>query len=100
MYITIDDFEDEKIKRAYEKFITLYLTCPPNADTHCLCHYSRAMNNYELLNVIGRGSFGTVSKARRKRDGKILCAKALNYSLMVIIFIYFLFFIYLFFFFF
>ncbi len=40
------------------------------------------MENYEKLSDIGKGSFGTVSKIRRKADGKILVWKELNYGKM------------------
>lgn len=40
------------------------------------------MELYEKLNDIGKGSFGTVSKIRRKSDGKILVWKEMNYSKM------------------
>ena len=29
------------------------------------------LDDYEVLEVIGTGVFGTVSKVRRKRDGKV-----------------------------
>lgn len=40
------------------------------------------MENYETIGVIGTGSFGTVSKIRRKADQKILVWKELNYGKM------------------
>lgn len=40
------------------------------------------MENYEKLGDIGKGSFGAVSKIRRKADGKILVWKELNYGKM------------------
>lgn len=29
------------------------------------------MENYDILNILGKGSFGTISKIRRKSDGKV-----------------------------
>lgn len=40
------------------------------------------MENYELVNHIGKGSFGVVSKVRRKSDGRLLVWKELNYGRM------------------
>jgi serine/threonine protein kinase len=40
------------------------------------------MENYEVITNIGKGSFGVVSKVRRKTDGKILVWKELNYGKM------------------
>lgn len=40
------------------------------------------MENYEIISNIGKGSFGMVSKVRRKSDGKILVWKELNYGKM------------------
>jgi NIMA (never in mitosis gene a)-related kinase 2 len=40
------------------------------------------MDNYEVLQNIGKGSFGVVSKIKRKSDGKILVWKELNYGKM------------------
>lgn len=40
------------------------------------------MENYEVISNIGKGSFGTVSKVRRKADGKILVWKEMNYGKM------------------
>lgn len=40
------------------------------------------MELYEKLSDIGKGSFGTVSKIKRKSDGKILCWKEMNYGKM------------------
>jgi len=40
------------------------------------------MENYEIINNIGKGSFGVVSKVRRKSDGKTLVWKELNYGRM------------------
>lgn len=30
-----------------------------------------ALDQYEVLNVLGKGSFGTVSRIRRKADGRV-----------------------------
>jgi len=38
------------------------------------------MENYELISHIGKGSFGLVSKVRRKTDGRIYVWKELNYG--------------------
>ncbi|CAM9741272.1 unnamed protein product, partial [Choristocarpus tenellus] len=38
------------------------------------------MDQYELLQTLGRGSFGVVRKARRKSDGKALVVKEMNYG--------------------
>lgn len=40
------------------------------------------MENYEKLAVIGKGSFGQVSKIRRKSDGRVLVWKELDYGKM------------------
>ncbi len=40
------------------------------------------MENYTKLQDIGKGSFGAVSKIKRKSDGKILVWKELNYGKM------------------
>ena len=40
------------------------------------------MDNYEKLGVIGKGSFGQVSKIRRKSDGRVLVWKELDYGKM------------------
>ena len=39
-------------------------------------------DKYELISLIGKGNFGSISKIRRKSDGKILVWKELNYGLM------------------
>ena len=40
------------------------------------------LEKYENLNDIGKGSFGTVCKIRRKADGRTLVWKELNYGKM------------------
>jgi NIMA (never in mitosis gene a)-related kinase len=40
------------------------------------------MENYEKISDIGKGSFGAVSKIKRKQDGKVLVWKELNYGKM------------------
>ena len=40
------------------------------------------MENYEVIGMIGKGNFGTISKIRRIADKKILVWKELNYGLM------------------
>ena len=40
------------------------------------------MENYEKISDIGKGSFGNVSKIKRKSDGKILVWKEMNYGKM------------------
>ena len=40
------------------------------------------MENYEIISNIGKGSFGTVSKVRRRSDGKIFVWKELDYGKM------------------
>ena len=40
------------------------------------------MDNYEKICDIGKGSFGKVSKIKRKNDGRILVWKELNYGRM------------------
>jgi len=40
------------------------------------------MENYELIGHIGKGSFGLVSKVRRKADGRIYVWKELDYGKM------------------
>jgi len=40
------------------------------------------LDQYELVGVIGKGSFGTVSRIRRKADGRIMVWKELNYGTM------------------
>jgi NIMA (never in mitosis gene a)-related kinase len=41
-----------------------------------------AIDKYEKIADIGKGSFGTVAKIKRKADGKILVWKELNYGKM------------------
>ncbi|OMJ85173.1 hypothetical protein SteCoe_13566 [Stentor coeruleus] len=38
------------------------------------------MENYEIIQTIGKGSFGQVSKVRRKTDGKLLVWKEIEYG--------------------
>lgn len=40
------------------------------------------VDHYDVLEVIGRGSFGKVCKVRRKHDGMILVWKEMNYGTM------------------
>lgn len=40
------------------------------------------MENYEKISEIGKGLFGSVSKIKRKSDGRILVWKELNYGKM------------------
>ena len=40
------------------------------------------MENYEKISDIGKGSFGVVSKVKRKSDGRVLVWKELNYGRM------------------
>jgi len=40
------------------------------------------MNKYEVMNQIGKGSFGIISKIKRKSDGKIFVWKEINYGIM------------------
>jgi hypothetical protein len=40
------------------------------------------MENYEKITDIGKGSFGVVSKIKRKADGRVLVWKELNYGRM------------------
>jgi serine/threonine protein kinase len=39
-------------------------------------------SNYEVLETLGTGSFGTVCKLRRKVDGKIVVWKDINFGKM------------------
>ena len=39
-------------------------------------------DNYEPISLIGKGNFGSITKIRRKSDGKILVWKELNYGSM------------------
>ncbi|KAL8826109.1 MAG: hypothetical protein Q9191_004004 [Dirinaria sp. TL-2023a] len=39
-------------------------------------------DKYDVLEQIGRGSFGVIRKVRRKSDGAILCRKEINYNSM------------------
>ena len=41
-----------------------------------------ALDKYEKICDIGKGSFGTVSKVKRKSDGRTLVWKELNYGKM------------------
>ncbi len=41
-----------------------------------------SLDQYDLVGVIGKGSFGTVSRIRRKADGRIMVWKELNYGTM------------------
>jgi NIMA (never in mitosis gene a)-related kinase len=40
------------------------------------------MENYERVTDIGKGSFGVVTKIKRKTDGRTLVWKELNYGRM------------------
>eukprot|EP01111_Echinosteliopsis_oligospora_P012094 TRINITY_DN4109_c0_g1_i1.p1 TRINITY_DN4109_c0_g1~~TRINITY_DN4109_c0_g1_i1.p1 ORF type:complete len:359 (-),score=82.41 TRINITY_DN4109_c0_g1_i1:103-1149(-) len=40
------------------------------------------MENYEVMGILGKGSFGSVSKIKRKADGRILVWKEMNYGHM------------------
>ena len=40
------------------------------------------LKKYEWISEIGKGSFGAVSKVRRRNDGRILVWKELNYGKM------------------
>ena len=40
------------------------------------------MDNYEVLDLIGKGNFGSISKILRKSDNKILVWKELDYGRM------------------
>ena len=40
------------------------------------------MENYEPLSFIGKGNFGSITKIKRKVDGKILVWKEFNYGTM------------------
>ena len=40
------------------------------------------LDQYDLVGVIGKGSFGTVSRIRRKADGRVMVWKELNYGTM------------------
>ena len=40
------------------------------------------MDDYEVLGLIGKGNFGSISKILRKSDNKILVWKELDYGLM------------------
>ena len=37
---------------------------------------------YEIVDTIGKGSFGTVRRVRRRADGRLLVAKSLHYGAM------------------
>jgi NIMA (never in mitosis gene a)-related kinase 2 len=52
-------------------------TVPSSKDTSGL-----QFEKYEWLEEIGKGSFGAVSKVRRRADGKVLVWKELNYAKM------------------
>ncbi len=41
-----------------------------------------SLDQYEVIGVIGKGSFGTVSRIRRKSDSRILVWKEMNYGTM------------------
>lgn len=40
------------------------------------------LEDFEVLNIIGRGSHGIVKKVKRKSDGQILVWKELHYASM------------------
>jgi hypothetical protein len=40
------------------------------------------LDDYEVLSLLGRGSFGTVSRVRRRADGRAFVWKELHYGLM------------------
>lgn len=50
----------------------------PGSDTTSGVQFEK----YEWLSEIGKGSFGSVSKVQRRKDGKILVWKELNYGRM------------------
>ena len=52
-------------------------TLPGSQDTSGI-----QFEKYEWVEEIGKGSFGSVSKVRRKSDGRILVWKELNYGKM------------------
>lgn len=41
-----------------------------------------ALNGYEVLDVIGSGTFGMIRKVRRKSDGVLFARKELNFERM------------------
>lgn len=43
----------------------------------CSCCRSRFQQHYEVLGELGRGAFGAALKARRHRDGALVCLKVL-----------------------
>jgi len=40
------------------------------------------MENFEVLNTIGKGSFGLVHKVKRLTDGRVYACKEINYGSM------------------
>ena len=52
-------------------------TLPGSADTSGI-----QFEKYDFIEEIGKGSFGSVSKVRRKSDGRVLVWKELNYGKM------------------
>lgn len=68
----------------YSRSTFIPFTCagfnsPPH---HNFRELQSGMENYEVVGLIGKGSFGSVSKIRRKDDGRILVWKEMNYGTM------------------
>lgn len=44
--------------------------------------YESVIEGYEHVELIGKGSFGSIRKVKRKSDGKLFARKELNYDRM------------------
>lgn len=49
----------------------------PNANT-----YESVIEGYDNVEIIGKGSFGSIRKVKRKLDGKLFARKELNFDRM------------------
>lgn len=65
--------------------MSIFLCYPPKfkpAPDSTMSSTASSLDQYEVLDLIGKGSFGVVSRIRRKSDGRILVWKEMNYGTM------------------